>query len=312
MSGGEVSAISQPTTEKKEFLWKWRTVIALVALFTGSLLTTAYNYLNAPPAPSLTASADAFDFQTPGKDLPPGIAEPDRIPDPNHAYSKFIKLTITNNGKKPALNVRVIFPEGDFLYEFPKEASKKSVKSVAEVGNVEVGQSALVRIWGGPELSEKFTIGHDNGAFPVTANRIPRKPEPNYVAGALMLLFLPAFFGGLIGWAALMNWHNKRTKALVKEALDEKAEADEMTAAWNETVQTLDEQSEGLLAEWAKLAESVVVVSEGKLQVTFYHRDAFAQKSCERKDRCARIEKALQAVTGRPWKLEFASVPDPK
>jgi DNA polymerase III subunit gamma/tau len=87
---------------------------------------------------------------------------------------------------------------------------------------------------------------------------------------------------------------------------------EEATAAWHQVVKDLGEQGDGLIAEWAKLADSAVVVGEGKLRLTFFHRDTVAQKSCERQDRRGKLEAALETVTGRPWKLEFASAPDPK
>lgn len=87
---------------------------------------------------------------------------------------------------------------------------------------------------------------------------------------------------------------------------------EEATAAWHQVVKDLGEQGDGLIADWAKLAESAVATGEGTLRLTFYQRDSFAQKFCERQDRKGKLEAALEIVTGRPWKLDFASCPDPK
>jgi DNA polymerase-3 subunit gamma/tau len=87
---------------------------------------------------------------------------------------------------------------------------------------------------------------------------------------------------------------------------------DEAIAAWHQVVKDLGEQGDGLIADWAKLAESAAMVKDGTLRLTFYQRDSFAQKNCERPDRRGKLEKALEAITGRPWSLEFASAPDPK
>jgi hypothetical protein len=378
-TSGQASA---ETKKREPHLERYKNFFPLGSLIVGALgfaiaaYTLIDKYANAPQVPRLTATADAFDYATPFAHIP--IAEkvePDAIPTPLHdneilrfmaSSTKFIKISVKNNGKKTAKGVKVVFNEGDCLYLLPSQEPNRSNKSIVTIGDMVAGQSEAVNVWGDAKLSEKMSIIHDDDAFDLMANRGEKKKEPySYVPVIALTCFVV-----LIVVRVLYDFGKQHLKKLMTETIAEKAEgerkaaftpeereqeereeheayikamengfeepkqaeppkkpepskrlepskkqADEQnktTAIWQQIVKNLDEEGDGLLADWAKLAKSEVIAGEEKLRLTFFQRDAFAQKACERNDRREKLEKALDKVTGGGWKLEFASAPDPE
>jgi hypothetical protein len=157
---------------EKKFKWDWWKVIPLLpTLFTGSLATFLFQFLFITPSPSLTASAVAHDFETPSiehnAESKPG------------AFSKFLKISVKNQGQMPADQVRIIFEEGEAIYATKGDSeAKKASDSIIPIGNIEVGKHVLVRVWGDQRLSERgITVAHGKGAFEIDALR---RHEPDW------------------------------------------------------------------------------------------------------------------------------------
>ena len=93
--------------------------------------------------------------------------------------------------------------------------------------------------------------------------------------------------------------------------VDSQVSASDITAG---TVDSIWQQAiaeiEDMTADYAGYSDRVAISAPNRLVVSFKSRYTLQKESCERPERKARIEQALQTVTGRSVRVDFEVLPD--
>jgi hypothetical protein len=82
--------------------------------------------------------------------------------------------------------------------------------------------------------------------------------------------------------------------------------AESVSAVWNEALSSMTD----MLGDFARQAESVTLVGDHKLAVTYRAKYTSCKSYCERPAQLAQLESAMAAVAGRRVAVEFKTIDD--